>query len=630
MENKEKYGVVLFIVVCFLMLIFFYVHSDNAFTGITGEKEPAKELQLKNGVEIRQELPVKDVQLIGVLIRFKINDDNNKGNIYVRLYESGELLQEWKVKDSELDNDAYYSFPLGSPKEMNQDLSYQVSIMGNYEGESGTAVWMTKEKESGCYINGELMENQALCCQITYENPVLKMWVRFLAAFVFIVFGIAVLWRINEKVIMSGILIILGVVYFGICPLGMMPDEANHFFRAFEISCGEWTSQHMGEDGEGGNYLPAALPAFQDSSAEIDWNNIAELRYGTTSLYAPVSYLPQAIGIRIARFFTDNVSKIFYAGRFGNFLASMLLSLWAIRNTPFGKRILFLMLMFPMSLQEMVSLAPDGFTIALSFAFLAYILRVCTNKEKLEKKDYIIIGIMGFVLSLCKIVYVVLLLLVFLIPKDKFTDKKQEFIFKFGVPGLSFVVNLIWLKISAGYLIEFTPGVSSGEQVRYVMTHLPSYCMVIMRTIQAEGKNWLMEMIGNPLGALNIGISEIVWITILIMFVYELCNSRDIKWEVRGADCVILAFIFLSGSMLIFTSLYVQWTAMANPILSGVQGRYFIPLLPCLAFAMICASHIQDRKRGEIRICQSHKSYFYMLLLMLHGITTLDVMHYYI
>ena len=35
----------------------------------------------------------------------------------------------------------------------------------------------------------------------------------------------------------------------------------------------------------------------------------------------------------------------------------------------------------------------------------------------------------------------------------------------------------------------------------------------------------------------------------------------------------------MGGAALIFASLYVQWTAYKNPIIDGIQGRYFIPLL---------------------------------------------------
>ena len=41
----------------------------------------------------------------------------------------------------------------------------------------------------------------------------------------------------------------------------------------------------------------------------------------------------------------------------------------------------------------------------------------------------------------------------------------------------------------------------------------------------------------------------------------------------------IFGFIAFSVIILIFTSLYVQWTPFRNPVINGVQGRYFIPIL---------------------------------------------------
>ena len=69
---------------------------------------------------------------------------------------------------------------------------------------------------------------------------------------------------------------------------------------------------------------------------------------------------------------------------------------------------------------------------------------------------------------------------------------------------------------------------------------------------------------------------------------------------------------------------------MASDTIAGVQGRYFTPILPCLAMAAVCGFHLREQKQGEAKIYQVYGSYFYMLLLMLHGITVLDVIHHYI
>ena len=629
LEFQDKIGAVVFLLVSIMMFLLFYVHSKDSFIGISGEKEPAKELPLEQGMSIEQEFLGDGTEVMGISICFRTYGNKN-GNIHVRLHENGQVLEEWDIAAEELENNSYHSFPFRALRKIKRDVSYKLSITGESEGEQGVSVWLTKEQGGDCYANGKLLGQYALCWQNTYVALTLKRWVRLIAALLFLAVGLAVLRKADEEALMSGILVALGAIYFWMCPLGMAPDETNHFFRAYEISCGEWSSRHMGEDGGGGNYLPAALQEYGNPSAEIDTEEIAELRYGNTSLYAPVSYLPQTVGIRIARVFTRNVSKIFYAGRFGNFLASMLLCLCAIHLMPFGKRVLFLVMMFPMSMQEMVSMAPDGFTIALTMAFLAYIFRLRCREEKLGNKEMALVGLMGIVIALCKIVYVVLLLLVFMLPKEKFREKKQAMLFHFGIPSAAFAMNLIWLKISSGYLIEFTPGVSSGEQVKYVLTHLSSYFVTVIDSVQAGAKDWVLMMIGCSLGALNIGITRIVCDIFWIMLIYEVCNCRQIGWRARRRDWLVLAFIFFSGSALIITSLYVQWTALASPMVSGVQGRYFTPLLPSLAMSIVCAAQVREQGSGEIKNCQMSGSYYYMLLLMLHGIAILDVIHHYI
>lgn len=643
MEFQDKFGVMIFVLASCVMLLFFYNYSKDIFVGISGEKGPAREVFLEDGAAVEQEFRGEGETLMGISIRFGVHTGGS-GRVHVQLSENGEPLEGWNCMAGELEDGGYRGFPFHTVREMKKDAVYKLSITGESEkgngassslaGESGkglgVSVWLTEEPNGSIFANREPLGGYALCWQQTYMEVGLKNGVRLGAAILFLAVGLAVLYKVDEKKLMSGILAALGAVYFWMCPLGMAPDETNHFYRAYEVSCGGWASQHMGEDGVGGNYLPAALQDYHNPNAEIDTEDIAELHYGNTALYAPVSYLPQAVGIRIARMFTGNVVKIFYAGRLGGFLASMLLCLWAIYLMPFGKKILFLVMAFPMSMQEMASLAPDGFTIALSMAFLAYIFRIRCRKEAIGKKEMVLVGLMGIVIALCKIVYVVLLLLVFLLPREKFTGKKQAMLFQFGIPGAAFAMNLIWLKISAGYLIEFMPGVSSREQVKYVLGDLPNYCVVVMKTLWMWGVDWVQCMVGRLLGALNVEISGIVWMGLLVMFVYEVCNCRQMAWKAGRKDWMVFIFIFLSGSALICTSIYVQWTAVASDTIAGVQGRYFTPILPCLAMAAVCGFHLREQKQGEAKIYQVYGSYFYMLLLMLHGITVLDVIHHYI
>ena len=91
-----------------------------------------------------------------------------------------------------------------------------------------------------------------------------------------------------------------------------------------------------------------------------------------------------------------------------------------------------------------------------------------------------------------------------------------------------------------------------------------------------------------------------------------------------------MALIFLGGSGLIFTSLYVQWTALRNEVIEGIQGRYFIPLI---IFPALLAMYRQDKNREKetnVSVCEKSGQYYYLILLTLNGIALLDIVQYYL
>ncbi len=439
-----------------------------------------------------------------------------------------------------------------------------------------------------------------------------------------------VLFRINEILLMAGMLLALMLVFMRITPVGEVPDEYHHFYRAYEISQGSLISRHLGEDGVGGNYLPAAIEEYEDETAEIDENNTKAVEFGNTALYAPVSYLPQVIGIKIADLFTDNVSALFYAGRFANALTAFLLCVWALVMVPFGRKLLFIPMLFPLSLQEMISLSPDALTISLSMAFLAYILHLSYVSEHVGKKDIIILAVMGTVISLCKIVYVVLLLLVFMIPGTRFRLRKHSYQFKMGVMAGAVIINLLWLTISAGYLVEFNEGVNSAEQVKFVLTHIPEFYAICVQTVITHFVTRLPNMIGSYMGVLSIATTGTMWLMFIIFIVYEFCTVNDNPYKVHKYDCLILIGVFLLGTALIFASLYVQWTPVGKELIDGTQGRYFTPLMGCLAFFVMFMRQIKMRRGDSMAVVSEYGTYYYMLLGCFNLITIVDVIQYYI
>jgi uncharacterized membrane protein len=80
-------------------------------------------------------------------------------------------------------------------------------------------------------------------------------------------------------------------------------------------------------------------------------------------------------------------------------------------------------------------------------------------------------------------------------------------------------------------------------------------------------------------------------------------------------------------------SLYVQWTPYRNPLILGIQGRYFTPLLPLLAFFVVFTLQNRRKQQGFVPETDSshHRgSYCYLLILLYNGIAVLDMASYYI
>ena len=440
---------------------------------------------------------------------------------------------------------------------------------------------------------------------------------------------VMVLLHIDERIIMSIMLVIIGVIYMNIFPNGSVPDDATHWQRAFEVSTGSLVSEHIGESGVGGNYMSAGLMNYKDESAELDESMEQAYTYGNTALYAPFSYLPQSLGIAIANVFTDNVSDIFSAGRWGNFIVAMVLCIMALYITPFGRKLLFMIMMFPMSMQEMVSLAPDGFVIALSLLYVAYILKLTYQSDVIKKKEIAFLTILSVLISLCKIVYIALLLLIFMIPNSKFDSKKQWICAKFGVIGFAVVLNLIWLSISSGFLIEFNPGVDSGAQVLYVLTNIFEYLLIVIATVIENGAWYVQTLFGSSLGELCVNVSPMAWMLFIILFVYEIGQNRECDVVPHKTDRWIILVTFLGGAALIFTSLYVQWTPYANEMVNGVQGRYFIPFIALLGLFAMLTNREKAIANNINNVVKEKSSYFYFILLLINGIAVLDIINYY-
>ena len=398
--------------------------------------------------------------------------------------------------------------------------------------------------------------------------------------------------------------IAIGLMYVFVMPPGTAPDEYNHFRRAYEISEFKFISTRAETDGEGGDYLPESInELFSIWPTDVRYSNIPEIaskanqpsddvfqNFGNTALYSPVVYLPQSIGILIGRILHLPLFVIFYLARIFNLAFWIILGYYAIKKLPFGKNVLLLILFLPISMQAATSCQADAITNASTIALFAFVLNKISAPKLMTRKDYAISAILAVLVSMSKIVYLPFCFLLLLLPGKCFKDNKEKWL-KIGGLLLAIVtVNLLWLSISAGFLVEFREGVNSAEQVKFILTNPFKYLAIVGSSIAEQGTFYFFSFFGSSLAHFNIGLAE-PYLLLLAFFIPYTYLQED-KNCLSTKQKVAITAISAVCAGLIFTSIYVQWTPVKNPLIEGIQGRYFIPLaLPILFLIKPFASH---------------------------------------
>ncbi len=397
--------------------------------------------------------------------------------------------------------------------------------------------------------------------------------------------------NLNLEKLYLCIIIPLGIMYCIANPLGKVPDEDQHARKSMAISNGVFFS-HKDENGNPVDKFNAKLnevvtrtvTSYEDSFRRVALTETEEeidMIYSMAT-YAPICHMPQAFGMFITRILGFGVSVQCYAARIVNMFVAIALTYWAIKVVPFKKQVVFFLGLLPLTIMEYASMSSDALTISGCMFYIAYMLYLMydENKKSINKKDVAVLIIMTFIVSLCKIVYVPLALLLFVLPKEKFSSLKSKRIITFGIFISAIALNVIWLIYAAGFLTEANPGVNAGEQVKYILTNPISYILILFRTINISNQTFILSLCGEGLGHYNAQASVLfifpcLVIFAMLFFVNEDKKRKEFDWKIK----LICLFIFTSIVVLVYTSLYVAWTPLEYPLILGVQARYFLPVL---------------------------------------------------
>ena len=309
----------------------------------------------------------------------------------------------------------------------------------------------------------------------------------------------------------------------------------------------------------------------------------------------PLAYVPQAIGISLARLLGLNTVSLLYFGRFCNLLFFVAMLYWSMKRTPFGKEVLFGVAVLPMSLHLAASFSYDVMILSCMFLLTAVCLDLAYERARVRAWDIVLLAVLAAVAGPCKMVYAPMLGLCLLIPMQKFGKVRNWFISAFAV-GIAWgmAMYLVNSQVIATYAAatEADSYVAWAGETGVSMRLLIHDPVLLVRrfyqTLLWNAKDMHITMIGGWLGNLD----QVLDVPYLAVWTFTLCLTGlalkipGEQLRMSGRHRVWTGFLCAACAGLTMLSMLIAWTPVSSRVILGVQGRYFLPFLPVLLLAL--------------------------------------------
>lgn len=624
-ENKtikrKKYfllGIILIIYVLFCEYVYKVDLKDRKV--ILNDSNVSTMGELKNNNDIKQTIELYTHDVVGIILYPATygNDNAGAGDMNIEILDENDRVIEHKnlhLKDIE-DNEKM-SIKLGKTIYRNENNKIIVHIsfknmrnrdkltfyVGN--GESDNLKYNNKEKQYSLKIG--MISNSLDCFSLACLVCATLIGVMIIITY-YILF-------IKEKKSISmlfiPIAIVLGIVYLMFIPEYETPDEMRHMETAYYMS-----NQILGESEDGNVYMRKCdydhlygdddnnNTFFHKSFNREKYNNYfynlifdngndnSLIDVGSTPLNAKqYLYFFSGIGILLGRLLGLNSIITFLIGAFLNYLFAVLGIYYAIRKFPICKEMILLISILPITIQQLTSYSYDCMIIVLAFIFIS--LAMCVLMDNANKIDFFVLLIVSILLIQAKSgAYAPMILLLPLIGLIKKKENKKIFKICIGILGISVLFMIGGYlgnagssisKMSSSSDLSWTSGKSYS--IGYLLDHIDILPKIFWGTLISMGSEYFYTTFGGGLGWFSIAVPWWIIIT-LFMCILMVTFSEEKNYSSNRIIKVGMLIIVAVSIALVCVALLLDWTPITTYIIKGVQGRYFLPVLPLLFIGM--------------------------------------------
>jgi uncharacterized membrane protein len=392
------------------------------------------------------------------------------------------------------------------------------------------------------------------------------------------------------------------------------PDEPAHFLRAYGISVGEIIPMTADERGRKGIFVPARLhrgyAVFERALFKLgkvkdfdyrrfwveyfhavrtsndDGAPVFQLYWGSEG-YAPVAYLPQAAAALVARVADLDFVGTLLLMRFTGLAAMTALTAYAIAIAGRLGWTFFLIAMLPAALYGRSVVSADGAALACTMVITALCVRAATSGggRPWERSLFMMLCVLS------KPPQLAFVLLEAMTRPFRQWPRHWRTLALIVLPGL--ILAPLWIlavsgDVGAWRLFQNTDmppeHFSLAWKLRFMLEHPLHFPKAVLTSLRWTRDYWL-QLIG-ILGWLDTWLQAWVYPVVTVALIAVCLVPLEAERSAALRIALVSALTAFAYWLAIYLIFFVAWTPIAAIEVEGVQGRYFLPMLPALALVV--------------------------------------------
>ncbi|MED2930773.1 DUF2142 domain-containing protein [Bacillus wiedmannii] len=585
--------------IIFAVLLLYASSKSSLLKSEGGNFKNTKEgFQLKQQDKITQQLSNSHKNIAAISLHFNSEVKQAHFSGELKLITKGET-ENINLTSDMFKEDGELYIPLS--KNIQKKSTDLKIVIENIKFDENKGIYITTAfpiEDKMIDVNGEMKENKVVA--VDYHLSSLPYWKLGVLLVLSGLVALLLVWA-GKKIVVEYVLIatIFGSFFAVYTPIHQTSDEWVHFLKSQDVAQGNFiTPKHEGNVGYFvsqkilDTYLhpvprnekinPDVVDYVKQFSIRPDMKNQQLFEsQATTAVYTVIPYIPQAIGIKLAMIADTNIWTANILGRLVNLLAFVMMSAYALYKMPIMRRTFMFFMLAPIIMFHAASLSADAVLMGSSFIFIALVMRLWFN-EDFKKSEFVAMAVSGIVMTLCKFTYWPLLLLMLCTRVSKYGMKKNYWLFNIGITGAAGLLVAGWNIFVMKYVGD---GLNSGNvsatgQISYMLNHPLEALKVFIRSFDHGLDEWF-EMY-NTFGFLSTPLKGILYLYPIVFVLIAIMDQKEGIPKLDWMKKWVLRFCSISVILLVMLSIYMTWTTVGFPYVVGIQGRYFIPIIPLI------------------------------------------------